>query len=62
MLQMTYIRLVAQEQPWFDPTGFGNLYAIENETHALGSSAGTFGAQRIRILAQVAETPCMTRD
>ncbi len=39
-----------------------NLSAIEQETHALGSSAGTFGAQRIHILARAAEAACVAGD
>ena len=39
-----------------------DLSAIENATHALGSSAGTFGAQRIHILARAAEAACVEGD
>jgi len=36
--------------------------AIERETHTLGSSAGTFGLQRIHILARAAEAACEDDD
>ncbi len=39
-----------------------DLSAIESATHALGSSAGTFGAQRIHILARAAEAACVEDD
>ncbi len=32
-----------------------DLSAIESETHALGSSAGTFGAMRMHVLSRAAE-------
>lgn len=40
----------------------GDIKAIESETHALGSSAGTFGAQRMHILSRAAEAACMEGD
>ena len=39
-----------------------DLSAIEHETHALGSSAGTFGAQRLHILARAAEAASVEGD
>jgi len=40
----------------------GDLAAIENETHALGSSAGTFGAMRLHVLSRAAEAACVAGD
>jgi len=39
-----------------------DITAIEHETHALGSSAGTFGAQRIHILSRAAEAASVAGD
>lgn len=39
-----------------------DLDILENETHSLGSSAGTFGAERMHILARAAEAACMEGD
>lgn len=40
----------------------GDIKVIEGETHALGSSAGTFGAQRMHVLSRAAEAACMGGD
>lgn len=40
----------------------GDLSALENETHALGSSAGTFGTIRLHILSRAAEAACVAGE
>lgn len=42
--------------------GDNDISVIESETHALGSSAGTFGAERMHILSRAAEAACMDGD
>lgn len=39
-----------------------DLPTIESETHALGSSAGTFGAERMHVLCRAAEAACMEEN
>lgn len=45
-----------------EAVGSGDLSVIEGETHALGSSAGTFGAQRMHILSRAAEAAAVDGD
>ena len=43
-------------------TEAGDVTALENETHALGSSAGTFGAIKLHVLSRAAEAACVAGD